>query len=127
MNIDVEGIIRRVTDTIKTETVIGEPITLGEVTLLPVMNVSFGFGGGGGDGASGGTNQGTGSGAGGGARMTVAGMVVVKGDEVSFVPTNKSSGKSGSFDKLLDALPDLLEKLSGKVSKQKEEAAPDAE
>lgn len=121
MNINVESIIQKVTDTIKTETVIGNQITVGEVTLIPIINVSFGFGAGGGDGKSGGNDQGNGAGGGGGARMTVSGMMVVKGDEVNFVPTGKGAGKTGSIDKVLDALPELLKKISIKTSKAEDE------
>lgn len=121
MSFNVENIIQRVTETLKTETVIGQPVSVGEITLIPVVNVTFGFGAGGGSDASNVSNQG--SGAGGGARMTVAGMVVVKADDVSFIPTGKASGKSSSLDKIFDVLPDLLEKVSVKVGKPKEEPA----
>lgn len=126
MNINIESIIQRVTDTLKTETVIGERITIGEVTLIPVINVAFGFGAGGGEGGRPGNgDQGAGSGGGGGARMTVSGMIVVKGDEVSFLSTSKGAGKQGAIDKVLDALPDLLDKVSGKGKQTSEPGADD--
>lgn len=121
MNINIESVIQRVTDTLKTETVIGERIAIGEITLIPVMNVMFGFGVGGGEGKQGVGDQGAGTGGGGGGRMTVVGMMVVKGDEVSFISTTKGAGKSGSIDKILDALPDLIDKVSSKTSKSKDE------
>ena len=122
MSINVESIIQKVTDTLKTETVIGERITVGDVTLIPVVNVTFGFGAGGGEGKPASGEQGSGTGGGGGARMTVAGIVVVKGDDVTFLPTGKGAGKGGSLDKVLDALPGLLDKLSDKISKPKSDA-----
>lgn len=125
MNFNVENVIQKVTDTLTTKTVIGEQIQIGDVVLIPIMNVSFGFGGGGGDGKSGGSEQGSGTGGGGGARLSVAGMMVVKGDEVKFIPTGKSAGKGGSIEKLMDALPDLLEKIPSKSSKEK--GVPDVE
>lgn len=115
MSIDVDSIIRRVTETIRTETVVGEPLTVGAVTLIPIINVSFGFGAGGGRKDEDESDDGTG--AGGGARMTVAGMIVVKGDDVSFVPTSRGTGKPGALDKILDSLPELIEKISDKASK----------
>lgn len=116
MSVNVESIIQRVTETIKSETVIGEPINAGPVTLIPIINVSFGFGAGGGPGTSD-----EGIGAGGGARMTVAGMVVVKGDEVSFLPTGRWSGKPGPIEKILDSLPELIEKIKGDSPGSKDE------
>jgi len=110
MSFDVESIIQKVTETLKTETVVGQPIQIGAITMIPIINVSFGFGAGGGD------DRGNGTGGGGGARMTVAGMMVVKGDDVSFIPTGKGSGMVGSLDRLLDKLPDLIEKVSPKAA-----------
>lgn len=128
MTIDIDSVISKITSTLNTKTVIGDPMTLGEVTLIPVMNVSFGFGGGSGDGKSGGNDHGSGGGAGGGARMTVSGLVVVKGSEVSFLPTGKSAGKASSIERILDSLPEVIGKLKGNTTpsdetKTSEEAA----
>ncbi len=120
MKFDLESIIQKITETLKSETVVGESITVGDVTMIPVLNVTFGFGIGAGDDGSQGAG---GGGGGGGGRISVVGMMVVKGDEVSFVPTSgKGAGKPSSLEKLLDALPDLLEKLPIKVSKSKEDS-----
>ncbi len=122
MNFDIDHVIQKVTEALTTKTVIGDRIEIGDVVLIPIMNVSFGFGGGGGDGKSSGNEQGSGAGGGGGARMTVSGMMVVKGDDVTFIPTGKSAGKSGSIEKIVDALPELLEKMNKKASKEKDES-----
>ena len=39
---------------VKTETVVGEPVAVGETVLIPVSKISFGFGAGGGKGKGGG-------------------------------------------------------------------------
>ena len=52
----------------KTETVVGEPIKAGEVTLIPVSKVSIGFAAGGGGGKE--TQAGSGAGTGGGVNVT---------------------------------------------------------
>lgn len=39
--------IRRIRDAVDANTVVGEPIVAGEVTLVPVSKISFGFGTGG--------------------------------------------------------------------------------
>lgn len=121
MNFNIETMIQKVTDTLTTKTVIGDPIEIGEVVLIPIMNATFGFGAGSGDGKSGGNDQGSGAGGGGGARLNVAGMMVVKGEDVSFIPTGKSVSKGGSLEKILDSLPEILETLKGKSSKDKGE------
>lgn len=43
--------------------------------------------------------------------MKVAGMLVVKDGDVKFLQT----GKGGAFDKLVDSIPDLLDKVKVKV------------
>ena len=67
----VEGLIKAVLDEfreiVKTETVVGEPISVGEATIVPVSKISFGFGAGGGGQDAG--RSGTGSGTGGGASV----------------------------------------------------------
>ena len=50
----------------KTETVVGEPVTVGDTVIVPVSKISFGFGAGGG-GAD--EKGGGGSGTGGGVRL----------------------------------------------------------
>lgn len=104
---NVEAIIDKVIQNMSTKTVIGEPMQIGSLTLIPIINVSFGFGGGGG----GDTEGGTGTGGGGGARMKVAGVLVIQGDDVRFVQT----GAGGALDRLVDAIPDLLEKCQVKA------------
>jgi uncharacterized spore protein YtfJ len=43
-----EEMSRRLTNSLQVKTVIGEPIKVGRVTLLPIMMIDVGFGGGGG-------------------------------------------------------------------------------
>ncbi len=46
----VRGIAQSLQDSLTVRTVYGEPITAGNITIVPVARVSFGFGGGGGGG-----------------------------------------------------------------------------
>ena len=96
---------------VSTKTVIGEPFTVGNVTLIPVVTAMCGIGGGGGEGST--TkedrgNSGTGLGIGGGFRVAPVAVVVIKGDEVTMLPVGK---KSGLLDKLFESLPDLAAKM----------------
>src|SRR5690606_8553229 len=84
---NVEAIIDKVIQSMTTKTVIGEPMEVGSLTLIPILNVSFGFGAGGGEAKAAVDDGGSGTGAGGGARMKVAGVLVIKGDDVQFVQT----------------------------------------
>lgn len=114
LNLDVNGnidlLFEKLEKFIKSETVIGQPITVGEATLIPVVNVSFGLGSGGGDGKDQSGNGGVGGGAGIGARVTPSAIMVIKGDKVDVVPIKKFNG----MDKLLDMVPGLMEKINMK-------------
>lgn len=114
MHVNLEAMIAKVVETVNTKTVVGEAIEIGELTLIPVMNVYFGFGGGGGEGKSSGSEQGSGGGGGGGARLKVTGMLVIKDGDVKFLPT----GKGGAIDKIVDSIPDLIDKVKVRLDKE---------
>lgn len=120
MNFDIDKMITTLKETLSTKTVIGEPMEFGDIKLIPVMSVYFGFGGGGGTDARANDKGGSGSGGGGGARIHVTGMIVIQDGEVSFLPT----GKGGAIDKIMDKLPGLLDKA---MAKSQGQAAPDSE
>ncbi|MEA1962070.1 MAG: spore germination protein GerW family protein [Bacillota bacterium] len=96
----------------KTETVVGEPIVVGNVTLIPIVNVSFGAGNGGGNGQDTKGNDGSGGGSGAGGKIEPNAIVVVKGDDVSVMSLN---GK-GPMDKIIAMVPEII----GKVKEKKE-------
>jgi sporulation protein YtfJ len=90
---------------VKTETVIGEPLTVGEVTIIPVSKVSFGFGAGG-SGSEGGKSGG-GGGTGGGASLEPLAFLVIQDGRVQLLPLKE---KEGTLGKLMEIVPDLYAK-----------------
>lgn len=108
----------KVGDIARSDVVIGDPIELGEVTLVPLSRVSVGFGGGGGTGEGepprkkrgrhGGRGRGTGSGGGGGGKVRPVGVIVFgpEGVEVQPIPD-----KQGLIDRFFDKVPGLIEKV----------------
>ena len=63
---------------LSSKTVVGEPITIGEATLIPLVSVGFGFGAGGGSGTQPGqTGQGSGGGTGGGGGIKPIAVVII--------------------------------------------------
>lgn len=113
---------------VQTETIIGEQITVGENTIIPVCRVMVGFGGGTGEGEQSGEgtkkNVGGGGGGGGGARVEPAAFIVIKGEEVSILA---APGKKGALAGLFEAIPDLIEKISeAKRGETKEDEAEEA-
>jgi uncharacterized spore protein YtfJ len=109
-NENISTIFDKLENFLKTETVVGEPIQIGDTTLVPFINVSFGLGTGGGIGNDHKGNNGDGSGGGAGARMSPTAVLVIKGDKVEMLPVKKSGG----LDKLLEMVPGIVDKVNEK-------------
>jgi uncharacterized spore protein YtfJ len=91
------------------KTVIGEPLKIGDATLIPFISVHFGLGSGGGDGNDGKGSGGVGGGAGIGAKVSPTAVLVIKDDgSIELIPIKKSGG----LDKLLDMVPGIVSKLN---------------
>ena len=96
----------------KTETVIGEPIRAGNVTLIPVSRVSIGFAAG---GAGDEKKSGSGAGTGGGVTVTPVAFISIIDDKVQVHPVNKNDPSLG---KILSMAPDLIKQVSKFMSKK---------
>ena len=107
---------------LKTETVIGEPIDLGNIKLIPIVTASFGMGGGIGE-ENKESNKSEGGGGGLGCRISPDAILVVKGDKVELVNLD---GK-GSLDKLFEMMPELIGKIEGIAKGSKAEKDADNE
>jgi len=103
------------------DTVVGEPIELGGVTLVPLTRISLGFGMGGGEGegqgfgpgahgrtrrAAGPQGKGIGGGTGGGAKVRPVGVAIFSADGVEILPIKD---KKGLLDRLFDRVPELVD------------------
>ncbi len=113
MDLNLESLLDNVSGHVKslarTETILGEEFTIGEFTCRPVIKVGTGFGSGAGSGDDPKSKkEGTGGGAGAGIGIVPVGFLVAKGDEISFIASDKKSGLSALFDKV----PDLVEKMA---------------
>ncbi len=100
--------------------VIGDPITTPDgMTIIPVSKVTFGYGGGGGDfatkAAAAAGQQPFGGGSGAGATIQPISFLIVKGETVRMLPV--ASPTSGAVDRLVELLPDLVDKLSALLKK----------
>jgi len=99
-----------------TKTVFGEAITVGETTIIPVVDIRFGLGTGGGSGD--GTEKcggGSGFGGGVGGGVSASAVIVIRGEHVQVMQIKKST----NLGKLVDMLPDIVDKF--KPGKEKEE------
>lgn len=120
MNFDFEKMLSTLKETLSSKTVVGEPLEFGDVKLIPVMSVYYGFGAGSGSDARG-DKGGSGAGGGGGARIHVSGMIVIKGDDVKFLATSKD----GTVEKVMESISGIVDKvLSGEGKKDGGNDAP---
>lgn len=122
-----------VSDVARSDVVVGEPIELGDVTIVPLSRVSLGFGGGGGEGEGKGPKprsrkghgknvgarlearmelaegRGSGGGAGGGGKVRPVGVIVFSSEGVSI---EAIPDKKGVLDKLFDKVPQLVDMVN---------------
>ncbi|OGC81081.1 MAG: hypothetical protein A2W07_03515 [candidate division Zixibacteria bacterium RBG_16_43_9] len=113
----IKSILEELKAIAKTETIVGEPITIGDKTIVPVCKITLGFGAGGGTGGAKDKGEGAGSGGGGGVAIFPAAFIVIKGDEVSVLGV-----KPGKWEYILEAIPGIIEKFrEGKKGKKEKE------
>ncbi len=112
----LESMFERLEKFLRTETVVGEPFQVGDITLVPIITVAFGVGGGEGSGKDNEGNDGSGTGGGMGCKISPNAMIVIKDGEVSVIPL---TGR-GSLDKLFEMVPDIISKIERKSADEKE-------
>ena len=106
-------------DFVTTKTVVGEPIEMGDVTIIPLVDVSVGMATGV-SSTEGDKNKDGGAG-GMGAKMTPAAVLVVSGDSVQMLNVKNQE----SVNKLIDLIPGALSKIGSLFGKKGE--APEEE
>jgi uncharacterized spore protein YtfJ len=105
-----------------TRTVVGEPMTVEGVTIIPLISIGFGFGAGGGAGKGESKQRGEGSmgGTGGGAWVRPVALVVIdKEGNVRIEPVKR--GLSSFVEKVTDTVPKVVEKIIDKNQENKKE------
>ena len=128
----IEGLMttamNSIQDMIDVNTIIGEPIeTSNNIVIIPISKVSFGFAAGGSEFKGETVDEYTkkdkeeaiqyrlpfGGGSGAGVSINPIAFLVIQSDNVKLMPVNHSS----SIDKLLDYIPDLMEKANNMMSR----------
>lgn len=117
----MESIFRGMDGLISSKTVVGEPISVGDTTLIPLMEVSMGMGAG--AFAQDKTEKAKGN-AGAGAlssKITPTAMLLLQGDKCKLINIKNQD----TMTKILDMVPDVMERITGgsRVSKSAEEKA----
>lgn len=99
---------------VSSKTVVGDAIVLGDITVIPLVDVSFGVGAGASDKND---DKKTGEVCGGGlgSKISPAAVIVIKNNGIQLVNVKNEN----SINKLIDMVPGILDKLSFGRSKNK--------
>ncbi|MBN1212619.1 MAG: sporulation protein [candidate division Zixibacteria bacterium] len=103
----LKGVVGELREIARSETIIGQPVTVGDKTVIPVVKVSVGFGAGGGQGEMDKDKTGFGGGGGGGAKIEPSAFIIMDAEGIRLLPTAK-----GKWDTLIDAIPDFTNKIN---------------
>ena len=106
---------------IDANTIVGEPITTVDgITLIPVSKLTFGFAGGGSDLSKKQEMQsGFGGGIGAGVNIIPVAFIVIKDGSTKLLHIEPPSGST--IDRLIETVPEVIDKVSGFINKNKEE------
>ncbi len=122
----MEVTMSKIREMVDVNTIVGTPIQAGDVTIIPVSKVSFGFASGGSDFATknqpAGKDNAFGGGSGAGVNIVPIGFLIVRGDSVKMLPIAVPAATTA--DRVLEMVPDIVEKIAEMVPKKekKEEA-----
>lgn len=121
----IQGLMETAMSNIKAmvdiDTVVGEPVTTAEGTvIIPVSTVSFGFGAGGSEFAPKADTKISekmfGGGCGGGANVKPTGFLVITGGNVRYLPMSTSSSP---VEKVIDLIPEMVDKVNNAIKNRK--------
>lgn len=111
-NSTVESLFKGMDSFITTKTVVGDAIHIGDTIILPLVDVSFGVG------AGAFAQEKKNNGAGGmGGKITPSAVLVIQNGTTKLVNIKNQDGMT----KLLDMVPDIVNKFTGKSDKEDEE------
>lgn len=110
----ISGIVGELKQIASAESIIGEAVTVGNKTVIPIVKVSVGFGAGGGEGEKEKTGGGYGAGGGGGCIVEPAAFIIMDEDGISLLPA-----KPGKIDSIVEAIPGVVNKIMNIKNKLK--------
>lgn len=111
--------IDKIRQMVDVSTVIGDPMTLPDGTvLIPVSKVSYGFASGGSDLPTKGTQELFGGGGGAGINITPIGFIVSSNGNVRVLPM---VAVPDTLNQMANMVPDVVHKISDAIAKKKEQ------
>ncbi len=125
MDDKVKDLVRTSLDKVKelsdADTIIGDPIKLDGVTIIPVSKVSYGFAAGGSDLPSKSSSELFGGGTGGGVTIQPIAFIVVANGDVKLLQINQDKSSTGA---IVNLVPELFDKVQGLFNKKKADDEP---
>lgn len=116
----LQDTISKIREMMSVNDVVGEPIVVGDVTIIPISKVSVGFGGGGADNAKAANKDAFGGGMGGGVKVNPVCFLVVKDGNVRMMPVPIPANSTA--DRILEMVPDTLDKISAFIDSKTNKA-----
>ena len=101
----VAGMFDGIDHVVSSKTIVGDPIQVGEMTLIPLMEVSFAMA----TGVMAGDSRGKKSG-GVGAKMTPSAMLVIQNGKTRLVNIKKQD----TLTKIMDLVPDVMDRIDAR-------------
>lgn len=120
----MENTLEKMRQMVDTSTIIGEPMVTGEVTLIPVSKVSYGFTSGGTDLPSKSNAELFGGGGGGGITIQPVAFIVIEKGKCRMMQINNYTS---SADRAIAMIPELVDKVTELLKGDKNDEAADKE
>ena len=117
----LENTIAKIRELVDANSVVGDPITAGDVTIVPISKISIGLGGGGSDFTTKNANHQEnpfGGGVGAGVKVTPVAFLVMKEGSVRMLPV--ATPANTTADRLVEMIPDTLDKIAGFIDSRME-------
>ena len=119
-----DNVLNNLKGMVNADTIIGAPIHSEDgTTIIPVSKVSFAFASGGADTGKAAQTDKFGGGAGGGVTVTPIAFLVLKEGRVQLL---QLADKGQTVDRLLNLVPETMDRISSLISKDKKPAEPAA-
>ena len=116
----VNGIMNTTMEKLRTmvdaDTIIGTPLTVGKITLIPVSRVSFGMATGGSDFPNKNGQELFSGGGGAGVTVNPVAFIAVNGENVHMMPVYN---ELGTIDKAINMAPELIDKVESLFEREK--------
>ncbi len=112
----IKNTLEEIQNLMLTRTVVGDPITAGEHTVIPVSKITFGFGAGGGEGTES-KQTGSGQGIGGGWSIEPVAFVIIGKESTKLLTVGVKEGVVG---KLFDLAPKVMDTVKEMIDNKTE-------